>query len=232
MKKDVMRRAIGGIDPRLVESADAEPVKAPRKSLGFKRVAVIALAIVLTVCGLLMLNANVRAAVLGFVLNWEDEENVRIHWNVESEEGEPADAVDIRDVAFGYLPEGYVAHDIPGDPDLEGYDPRIRTVRIMPAEYEGMTEGELSSVPDQIIVYISRAGDIDWGYGNGSYDLTYMSKINGMDAFMVHQIYEYEGESYEVGDIMFSDDKITVNIGGIWEPGFDETIKIAEGMTW
>ena len=239
MKSEKWIDVIGGIDPNLVENAekasgnDSVSSRRARKFMGFKRVAIIAVAVILTVGGLLMLNANVRAAVVGYFLNWEDDENVRVHWNVESAEGDPADAdVDIHDVAFGYLPEGYVAHDIPEYPDQEGFDPRIRTVRLMPAECEGMTEGELSSVPDQLMVHINRAEDIDWGYGNGSYDLVYMSTINGMDAFMIREVYEYEGKHYEVGDILFSDGKITVSIGGVWEPGFDEMVKVAEGMTW
>ena len=69
MKNNDIVYAIGDIDPRLVEGAEKDgKAPAPKKEhrlFGFKRVALVALAVILTVGGLLMLNENVRAAVIG-----------------------------------------------------------------------------------------------------------------------------------------------------------------------
>ncbi len=226
MKNEKLRRAIGGIDDDLIAGAEKESsAKAVRRPVAVRRFVLIAAAVVLTVCGLLMFNASVRAAVVGFFLRWEDEANVRVHFDAPETDEDP---VDIHDVAFGYLPEGFVAHEIPEDPESEGWDPRIRSVRIIPEEINDLPEIEIanSAVPS-LMVWINRAGEIDWGYGNGTYDLVEISEINGMTAFMI----DVNKDEEEGGHIMFSDDKITVNISGIGI-SFDEIIKIAENMTW
>ncbi len=228
MKNEKWIDVIGGIDTKLVENAEKATLKdAPvsrktRKFTGFKRVAVIALAVILTVGGLLMLNANVRAAVLGLFVYQDEAGCQRVHY-----EGSDAE-VDIHSVSIGYIPEGFAAREMTEEDFDEGYDPRIRQIRIVKEEDVGLSADELSTnYWPEIVININRAGEIDWGYDRDAYEMTYESTVNGMEAIIIHQD-DYEPEDTS---IQFSDDKITVNVWGIGMT-MDEVIKVAESISW
>ena len=228
MKNEKWIDVIGGIDPNLVENAekasanDVVSARKTRKFTGFKRITVIALAVILTVGGLLMLNANVRAAVLGLFVYQDDAGYQRVHY-----EGSDAE-VDIHSVTVGYLPEGFAAREMTEDDLGEGYDSRIRQIRIVKEEDVGLSANELSTnYWPEIVININRAGEIDWGYDRDAYEMTYESTVNGMEAIIIHQD-DYEPENTS---IQFSDDKITVNVWGIGMT-MDEVIKVAENISW
>ena len=234
MKNEKWIDVIGGIDPNLVESAekasgnDAVSSRKTRKFTGFKRIAVIAVAVILTVGGLLMLSANVRAAVLGLFVYQDEAGYQRVHF-----EGSDAD-VDIHDVMIGYIPEGFAAResteedwDDEMNPDGLEYDSRIRQVLLVNEDDVGLSAYNLlNNYSPKIVININRAGEVDWGYGRDVYEMTYESTINGMEAFIIHQVDEIENTG-----IQFSDDKITVNV---WGTGMtlEEVIKVAESISW
>ena len=227
MKNEKWIDVIGGIDAKLVENAekasgnDAVSSHKARKFTGFKRVAVIAVAVILTVGGLLMLNANVRAAVLGLFVYQDEAGYQRVHF-----EGSDAD-IDIKDVTIGYIPEGFAAREMTEDDLGEGYDSRIRQIRIVKEEDVGLSAYELANnYWPEIVININRAGEIDWGYDRDAFEMTYMSTINGMEAFIIRQV-----DGIENAGIQFSDDKITVNVWGIGMT-MDEVIKVAESISW
>ncbi|MBR3424385.1 MAG: hypothetical protein IKG80_07855 [Clostridia bacterium] len=227
MKNEKWIDVIGGIDPNLVENAekasanDVVSARKTRKFTGFKRITVIALAVILTVGGLLMLNANVRAAVLGLFVYQDDAGYQRVHY-----EGSDAE-VDIHSVTGGYVPEGFAAREMTEDDLGEGYDSRFRQIRIVKEEDVGLSANELSTnYWPEIVININRAGEIDWGYDRDAYEMTYESTINGMEAFIIHQV-----DGIENTTIQFSDDKITVNVWGIGMT-MDEAVSVAESISW
>ncbi|MBR3416713.1 MAG: DUF4367 domain-containing protein [Clostridia bacterium] len=226
MKNEKWIDVIGGIDPNLVGNAEKATLKdAPvsrktRKFTGFKRVAVIALAVILTVGGLLMLNANVRAAVLGLFVYQDEAGYQRVHF-----EGSDAE-VDIHSVSIGYIPEGFAAREVTEE-DWDDNDNRIRQILLVNEEDVGLSAYELSNnYWPEIVININRAGEIDWGYDRDAYEMTYESTINGMEAIFIHQV-----DGIENTTIQFSDDKITVNVWGIGMT-MDEVIKVAESISW
>ena len=226
MKNEKWIDVIGGIDTKLVENAekasgkDAVSSRKSRKFTGFKRVAVIALAVILTVGGLLMLNANVRAAVLGLFVYQDEAGYQRVHY-----EGSDAE-VDIHSVSIGYIPEGFAAREVTEE-DWDDNDNRIRQILLVNEEDVGLSANELlTNYWPEIVININRAGEIDWGYDRDAYEMTYESTINGMEAFIIHQV-----DGIENTTIQFSDDKITVNVWGIGMT-MDEVIKVAENISW
>ncbi len=247
MKKDVMRRAIGGIDPRLVESADAEPVKAPRKALGFKRVAVIALAVVLTVSGLLMLNANVRAAVLGVFIRQEDDFTVVSFADTDSE-SDPVEPKTVRDVSVGYVPDGFTVKEYnpANDPDYQYEESRVIDLLDETAEdpYNNAPRGV------KIYIYSSRLYETKIHPADAFEDRFTPTTIRGMDAFIYdeHDYYvkafeedenlkrQYEQMGIEPsdidgGDIFFGDSDVMISVSG-YGISIDELIRVAENIIW
>ncbi|MBR7033812.1 MAG: DUF4367 domain-containing protein [Clostridia bacterium] len=227
MKNEKWIDVIGGIDPNLVENAekasgnDAVSSRKARKFTGFKRVAVIAVAVILTVGGLLMLNANVRAAVLGMFVYQDEAGYQRVHY-----EGSEAE-VDIHSVSIGYIPEGFAAREMTEDDLGEGYDSRIHQIRIVKEEDVGLSAYELANnYWPEIVININRAGEIDWGYDRDAFEMAYESTLNGMDAIILHNDSEIESTN-----IQFSDDKITVNVWGIGMT-MDEAVSVAESISW
>ena len=231
MKNDMMRRAIGGIDSRLVEQAEKEgittalkesPVKKER-IFGVKKAVFVALALVVVFCAVLVVSAVVANMTV-----YQDEQGYRIHYEGSEDE------VDIHSVTVGYVPEGYVvreltAEDYEGNPEEGEFDPRIRQIRLVREDYADLSAYELANTPAaQIVINVNRAGEIDWGYSYGTYEMTYQSTINGMDAIMIH---ENDASAEEHTNIQFSDDKITVNIWGVGV-NIDEVVKVAENIAW
>ncbi|MBQ6263670.1 MAG: hypothetical protein IJK58_09170 [Clostridia bacterium] len=219
-------KIIDEIDPELIENAEEDapglPASSVRRSsrrvkkLG--RAVVIAAAVVLVLFSALMFNAEVRAAVLGFFIQQDDEGYTKVHFNATDLDK----AVDVNDVSFGYIPEGYILHEIQEDPEQSELN--TRSLRIIRAVYRDLPEIELANTPDDIIfINIYKSSDFDLGYGPGSFDKVLVSKINEKDAFIYYR--------YPQFSIMFGDGKITVDMIGT---GFslDEIIKIAENMAW
>lgn len=230
MKNDMMRRAIGGIDSRLVEQAEKDerttalsssPAKKARTS-GIRKIAFAAMALAVAVSGVLIVRAAVAKSSV-----YQDEQGYRIHFEGSDEE------VDINSVTVGYVPEGYVvreltAEECEADPEGSEFNSQIRQIRLVREDYADLSAYELANTPaPQIVINVNRAGEIDWGYSYGTYEMTYRSTINGMEAIMIHET----DAPHEIADIQFSDDKITVNI---WGHGLsmDEVVKVAENITW
>ena len=230
MKNDMMRRAIGGIDSRLIEQAEKDgittvlkesPVKKER-IFGVKKAVFVALALAVVFCAVLVVSAVVANMTV-----YQDEQGYRIHYEGSEDE------VDINSVTVGYVPEGFVvreltAEECEADPEGSEFNFQIRQIRLVREDYADLSAYELANSPaPQVIININRAGEIDWGYSYGTYEMTYQSTINGMDAIMIHET----DAPHEIVDIQFSDDKITVNI---WGHGltFDEVVKVAENIAW
>ena len=232
MKEDIIRRAIGDIDDDLIEGAkeaSAAPRK-KRKTVVLKRVAVAALAVVLATFGLLMLNANVRAAVLGVFIGTDSEGNTVVRFG-ENEESGTTDPVDVNDVIIGYVPEGLTAVEAP-DED-------------MPEEYRhiDMLNGGESprSTPPYAGVRIMSSRIYDAKFSPGSFDYFSPTTINGMDAFYTNDM-DYIDDEYiassgidpdffQGGLIIFGDGDIIVDVYGNGI-SMDEIIRIAESITW
>lgn len=233
MKEDIIRRAIGDIDDDLIEGAkeaSAAPLK-KRKTVVLKRVAVAALAVVLATFGLLMLNANVRAAVLGVFIS-TDSEGFTIVRFVGTEESETAEPVSVHDVRVGYIPEGLTLTDV----DDRGMPGKYRLVELSD---RGKNQGE--NVRFAWIMIVSQ-DDIDAIFTPGSFDCHTPTKINDMDAFMTIMDLKdndwaeslglsSDDPSLKSGTVFFGDGDITVEVVGIGI-SMDEVIKIAENITW
>ncbi len=248
MKKDVMRRAIGGIDPRLVESADAEPVKAPRKSLGFKRVAVIALAVVLTACGLLMLNANVRAAVLGAFIWRTDDDLTVVKFSDPDSADEFAEPKTVFDATVGYVPDGFTVKEYnPAcDPDYQYEESRVIDL------LDETAEDPYNNAPRFVRVEIasSKLYEQKIHPADAFEDRFTPTTIRGMDAFIddEHDYYvkaldedeelkkQYEQwgidlDDFDGGSIFFGDSDVMVEVSG-YGLSIDELVAIAESVVW
>lgn len=219
-------KIIDEIDPEIFENAaedvDARPGRAHRRSRVskiFGRAAVIAAAAVLVLFSVLMFNTKVRAAVLDFFIWWDDKGYARVHFGAEdAEDG----SVDVDDVSFGYIPEGFVLHEISND--TEQSDPIFRRLRIILAENRYLPEILLSKSPDDsVFIKICKSTDYHLGYAPESFDMVRISTINGKAAFIYYK--------YPVSNIIFGDEKITVDMNGIGIE-LEEIVKIAENMTW
>lgn len=212
MKEDMMRRAIGGIDPRLVEAADAAPRK--KRGVTVKKIVAIALAVMVTTFGLLMLNAQVRAAVLGVFIGTDSEGNTVVRFG-ENEENGTTDLVDVNDVIIGYVPEGLTAEEITGEDKPEDY------------RFIQMKNSNDPSVYAE--VRIMSAGLYDTIFSPGSFDYFSPTTVNGMDAFYMDKTdYMY---SECGGQIVFGDGKINISVSG-YNISMDELRAIAESVSW
>lgn len=228
MKEDIIRRAIGDIDDDLIEGAkeaSAAPRK-KRKTVVLKRVAVAALAVVLATFGLLMLNANVRAAVLGVFIGTDSEGNTVVRFG-ENEESGTTDPVDVNDVMIGYVPEGLTAEEITGEDMLNDY--RIIGMKSNDGKY---TYAEVRIMSERVF---------DTKFSPGSFDYFSPTTVNGMDAFYTDDM-DFIGEEYIAssgmdpdffrgGLIIFGDGEIIISVSG-YNISMDEIIRIAENVTW
>lgn len=221
MKEDMMRSAIGGIDPRLVEAADA----APRKKRGatVKKIVAIALAVMVTTFGLLMLNAQVRAAIFGAFTYNDDQGYVRVHFN----DAEPDGSASIDDVSIGYIPEGFILHEI-SDDDFGEYQGQVRMFQLIPPEYSDMTDEELLNTMFPNIVIWCTTADVDWGYDSDNFEATYESTINGMPAFVNDN---NDALDVELAGVTFGNADMSVRVAGT-DFTLDEVIAVAESISW
>ena len=220
MKEDMMRSAIGGIDPRLVEAADAAPGK--KRGATVKKIVAIALAVMVTTFGLLMLNAQVRAAIFGAFTYNDDQGYVRVHFD----ESDPAGEVSLDSVSVGYIPEGYILHEV-SDDDFGEYKGQVRMFRLIPPEYSDLTDYEMSNTLfPHIVIWCSTSDEIDWGYDGDVYDKVYESTINGMPAFVFD-----DNIGWECSEVTFGNADMSVRVAGT-DFTLDEVIAVAENVTW
>ncbi|MBR3639308.1 MAG: hypothetical protein IKN50_01745 [Clostridia bacterium] len=241
MKEDIRERVIEAIDDDLIrdayESENVTAGSAKRRSVGIKRAILIAAAVLLTVCGLLMLNGNVRAAVIetirgsflkrdgdvvgvSFVDPDAESETESVGSDVSAESVGSADAVSIHDVEIGYIPDGLI---------MEERDDFTGEVRWVYLEIEPGNEGR--DFP-YVQMSISRSGNFSHGFGKGVYDkYVYQSTINGMDAYVIETSCDSEGDQVEIDIILFGDENITVNIHSTGL-NIEEVTKIAENIVW
>lgn len=232
MKNEKLSRAIGGIDPELINGAEkAAPVRTVGTRKILRTVAITAVATIM-ILGLLMFNANVRAAVADFIISHDEE--IRAHYEISQdddgymrvhyESAEEAEPVDIADVTVGYVPEGYVLREIPYEEGEYGYDPNLRGIRVVPESCKDYSEFDLSNnCYDQLVISISRSDYRDPGYSADAYARVQQVKVNDMDAFAIRLD--------PFNDLVFSDGRITVAICGVGL-GYDEMLKIAENIVW
>lgn len=232
MKEDIIRRAIGDIDDDLIEGAkeaSAAPRK-KRKTVVLKRVAVAALAVVLATFGLLMLNANVRAAVAGFFIRTDEEGYVSVHFG-DTEEQSATDPVNVHNVSIGYVPDGLTA--------VEATD------EDMPEEYRHIDMLNGGESPRSTLPYagvrIMSSRIYDAKFSPGSFDYFSQTTVNGMDAFYMNTLDHLDKEWIEShglnpddlqgGVVIFGDGNIKVDVIGIGI-SMDEIMRIAESVTW
>ena len=235
--------AIGEINPEFVDEAKEEeeehfstgtlsfPNK--KKTIGIKRVAMIFLAAAVSVFGLLMLNENVRAAVLGILVH-QEEQKYYVHFNVSDPENDSADDADIYNVTLGYIPDGYFPREITEEDLGEHYDPRIRIIRLTRTEDKELTQYEMANSSNpQVIIWINYSDDFDWWYNQNAYGAAYNTKINGNDALIIDETEESAktGLKHIGGQILFGAGKIAVRIIGV-EVSMDELFRIAENISW
>ncbi len=226
MKEDIRERVIEGIDDDLIrdayspENAVASP-SAKRRFIGLKRAALVAAAAVLTVCGLLMLNENVRAAVFGSFLR-RSGKVVEVYFADPDAESGSDGSVSVYGVTLGYIPDGLITE------ESEVTEDGIKFV------YLQVEPGDEGRHEPYVSVAISRSGVFPWGFGGGNYDdYVYQSSVNGMDAYMFDYSdlparFEFRAEG---GQILFGDENITVCVNGTGL-SFDEVVKIAENIKW
>ena len=220
MKEDMMRSAIGGIDPRLVEAADAAPGK--KRGATVKKIVAIALAVMVTTFGLLMLNAQVRAAVLGVFTYNDDQGYVRVHFN----DADPAGSASLDSVSVGYIPEGFILHEI-SDDDFGEYQGQIRMFQLIPPEYSDKTDEELlNTLFPNIVIWCCTSDDVDWGFDSDVFETTYESTINGMPAFVFD-----DNIGWECSEVTFGNADMSVRVSGT-DVDLNEVIAVAESVSW
>ena len=192
-----------------------------------RRGAAVVIAVILLASGILMLNANVRAAVLGAFAG-QGHEN----------------APTLYDVTIGYVPDGYVA-----EPEndrvafLKYGDPTIRTIKFRPAEAAGYWDepwglevaGSSFHYVPQIWIEIDRRGP-------GMMNPDPSRLVGVLEEITVNgrQAYRSFSDQWAAFDaygslnnnvIVLFDNEIVIRIQAL---GFDgnEAMKIAEGITW
>ena len=227
MNEDIKRRAVTGIDDKLIRDAykpvETEKPARERRYTGLKRAAVIAAAAILTVFGLLMLNANVRAAVLGVFITQTDNGSVKVHFNGEdtgSDSSAESDIFDVSDVSVGYVPEGLTLFE-----KENGSTEDIRTLFIS-------TEDTINDGFQPFIALdIAASSAKERGWSNATYEWIYHTEINGMDAFVFERSWYQEEAEVCMTAILFGDSDVTVNIVGM-NLSHEEVWKVAENISW
>ncbi len=190
------------------------------------RIAAIAVGAIILTSGILMLNANVRAAVLGVFSGWGDDSLYR--------------------VKIGYIPKGFTAD---RENVLVRYgeydDPTSRGITfVQESDLDYWNEPWAAEIdeyrgyhPPRIEISICRPGSV-----NDTVDLSEFPEVTpeeitvrGIRGQMAHTgTYEIRAEQGDVADcywVLFRDEDVTVFIqsSGI-DP--DEVMKIAEGIKW
>ena len=254
MKNEKWVDVIGAIDPNLVENAekasanDVVSSSKTRRFTGFKRIAVIAVAVILTVGGLLMLNANVRAAVLGVFVSHRDGGWTVLSYADPETDYESSEHKTVYDVTVGYVPDGFIVKDIDVSLDPEYPLEEYRVIDLL----DETAEDPYNNSPLFVRVKImsSRLYEQKIRSAEPFEELYSPMTIRGMDAF-VWNSYDYymkaleeneeiarqyvqagiEPSDFDGGNIIFGDSDVTVSVSG-HGIRIDELIKIAENVVW
>ncbi|MBQ6677471.1 MAG: hypothetical protein IJM71_05420 [Clostridia bacterium] len=227
MKEKFVTRAVTGIDDKLIRDA-YKPAEAhvksaktaERRHIGLRRAAVIAVAVVLTVCGLLMLNENVRAAVFGVFVSTRDDGWTIADFSTADREDGSAEAKTVYDVAYGYVPEGLTPHEYHEDdiPD------EFRQIDLLNG-----TEDPYHSLPFATIKILS-SSQYDAKFSPGSFEYFSTTTVRGLDGFIIDQEADL-GYDFPGGSIIFGDKDVVVQVSG-YGISLDEIIAIAENVVW
>ena len=180
--------------------------KVPTLPVYLKRIAVIALAVISVVFGVLMTNEGVRAAIVKSFITWYDkyvEFDFSRYEEPEKEEEETDPLAAIESLVIGYVPDGYVLSD---SVEETGY-----------RQYFYMTE-----TGEHLVIDISTSKGSSIGLDHENSDLEKLS-LGGKDMYLSYN--DTEG----VGTIAFGNEMYTVLVSGIVTK--DELIKIAENIT-
>ena len=212
--------AVGEIDHEIVDEAkeeehfSTETVSFPKKKkTGIKRVAIIFLAAIISVFGLLMLNENVRAAVTRSVISLIDN-GIIVKFTGSNETGKSKNT---SDVTFGYIPEGLTLNEMHDDEH-----PNHRYVNL---------EKTNDFFDPLVSIRVLPTNDVERGFSEPSWKNVYQSTVNGMDAFMIDVETVIDGKPFSSHGIIFGDEDITIDIVGI-NISHEELVKIAENINW
>ena len=257
MKEDIKRRALTGIDDKLIRDAykpeeAAKPAREQRH-IGLKRAVLIAAAAILTVFGLLMFNANIRAAVLG-VFVWDTNDSfITMSFTGSETDDESVGPISVNDVTVGYVPDGMrIVTDDPGEnPSGDGTEWRDITISrprdsgLSPILVDiSITIRPSSSDPITTLIDDFKEDGVEWE------EYWSHTTIRGMDA-MVRDSYAYKTKLMEAdeefrrtceregivpseldgGIVCFGNSNFMVKIYGRGLT-VDELIKIAENIVW
>lgn len=238
--------AVGEIDPEIVEEAAREKAdpraaewpeygRQPRKNgrwdsvamRNIRRVAIIVLAALVTAFGLLMTNEKVRAAVFSIFTKQGNHSEVRrtdrgvtVSFTGSNTEKEPTEEISIYDVTVGYTPEGFSMTEVQIDTL-----PNVRVIRLVD---ESKAE---DLVTPQYEIKIGLSDEFEPAYSSKSFDKTFLSSINGMDAYIIDVSAPVDGKPLETCHIIFGDESITVSVLG-FATNLEDTMKIAENIVW
>ena len=247
MKEDIKREAVAGIDDALIRAAyKPEKAAAPtgeRRHTGLKRAVLIAAAAILTVCGLLMFNANVRAAILGVFVRQEDDLTVVSFAGSETDD-ESAEHKTVFDASVGYVPEGL----FPREMHDEEFPEEYRLIYLL----DETAEDPYNQAPKAVRIAIasSRLHETKIHPADAFEDRFTPTTIRGMNAFIygendyylkafeedenLKRLYEQMGiepSDIDGGSIFFGDSDVTVSVSG-YGLSIDELIRIAESVVW
>ncbi len=183
-----------------------------------RRAAVIVLTMTSVTFAALMINDNVRAAVVDTFRTWSDGHGVRVSFTgPEDNSGNTSEHKKISEVTFGYVPEGLTLTE--GERDAK--NPNFRRVE--------MTEGEFDGFNRLVAVSVFPSDEMDPGFSTETWERVYQTTINGKDAFIVEV--ESKDGLIRAGGILFGDADVTVSLMGL-NVTHEELIKIAENIRW
>ncbi|MBR6915894.1 MAG: S-layer homology domain-containing protein [Clostridia bacterium] len=140
---------------------------------------------------------------------------VRIKFLSPDEEGEKKSTFD---VTFEYIPEGLAFSEI----DKGDYHPNYRLIEM----------GEINDIFDKcVVIYVFPTDEVNPGFSKPTWENVYPSGINGMDAFMIDDEFEIDGNPCSVRGIIFGDGDISIMMSGI-NISSEELIRVAENIVW
>ena len=144
-------------------------------------------------------------------------------------EGGYFDGVDINDITVGYVPEGLVNVDIPEEYLVD--TPEFRLFILADPEEEDPVH-HLTTM--HYIMIVVRTDEVEGGLSDEAMALADQITINGIPAVRVHfntqDLWEYEGDDYEWGRIIFGDKNLYVEVMYMGVD-HDEAIRVAEGIS-
>ena len=213
---------------RRIERGNSAAMKALR------RAAVIALAVTLTAFGVLMLNEDVRAAVLGLFVGQTEDGSTVVRFSGSDDESEPVEEKSIYDVSVGYVPEGFVLNEIQDEALVGNFRIILLNGEDTPANSVPFARVDIRTAGKTMNGY-------DAEFSPNSFDYFSQTTVRGMDAFYTNDMdyideafiasSGYGPEYFEGGLIIFGDGSIVVDVLGCGI-SIDELFKIAESVVW